>query len=168
MKKLLYLTAILAFVVSCKQTEKAISENTDETATTAETVSENEIGEKVNEASAISMAALSDLMGEKELAENVVVKGKVASVCKKKGCWMTIEKDNGETMRVTFKDYALFMPFDIPGKEVVVRGKAEKNITPADELKHYAEDAGKSKEEIAAITEGKADITFEADGVLIK
>ena len=34
--------------------------------------------------------------------------------------------------------------------------------------KHYAEDAGKSEEEIAAINEPEYDINFIADGVIIK
>jgi hypothetical protein len=34
-------------------------------------------------------------------------------------------------------------------------------------LKHYAEDAGKSEEEIAQITEPSYDLGFTADGVII-
>lgn len=34
------------------------------------------------------------------------VKGKVVEVCQEKGCWMKIEKDNGEKLMVKFKDYA--------------------------------------------------------------
>ena len=34
-------------------------------------------------------------------------------------------------------------------------------------LKHYAEDAGKSEEEIAQITEPSYDMGFTADGVII-
>jgi hypothetical protein len=35
-------------------------------------------------------------------------------------------------------------------------------------LKHYAEDAGKSADEIALITEPSYDVNFIADGVIIK
>jgi hypothetical protein len=35
------------------------------------------------------------------------------------------------------------------------------------ELQHYAEDAGKSKEEIAKINSPKTELTFVADGVLV-
>jgi hypothetical protein len=35
-------------------------------------------------------------------------------------------------------------------------------------LQHYAEDQGKSKEEVEAITSPKKEITFEASGALIK
>ena len=52
-----------------------------------------------------------------------------------------------------FKDYGFFMPTDAAGKEVIVDGKAFVNEVSVADLKHYAEDAGKSPEEIAKITE---------------
>ncbi len=116
----------------------------------------------------MSLAEVTQMLENQEVVEGVVVGGKVTAVCQKKGCWMTLEKPDGEEMRVTFKDYALFMPFDLAGKNVVIRGKAEKKVTPVDELRHYAEDAGKSAEEIAAITEDEIKMTFEADGVVIR
>ena len=61
---------------------------------------------------------------------------------------------------VKFKDYGFFMPKDISGKEVILNGKAYVNEVPVDEQRHYAEDAGKSEEEIAAITEPKKDLFF--------
>jgi hypothetical protein len=60
------------------------------------------------------------------------------------------------------------MPKDIAGKEVIVKGKAFVTEVPVEELQHYAEDAGKTPEEIAAITEPKKTFSFEADGVLLK
>ncbi len=95
------------------------------------------------------------------------VKGKVLEVCTKKGCWMKVENANGETTRVTFKDYGFFMPQNIVGKTVVLDGVSSLKTTEIAELKHYAEDAGKSKEEIAKIKSPKKEITFEAKGVLV-
>ncbi len=71
-------------------------------------------------------------------------------------------------MRVTFKDYGFFVPKDIAGKTVVVEGVAQKKTTPVSELRHYAEDAGKSKAEIAQITDPKNELAFVADGVIVK
>jgi hypothetical protein len=71
-------------------------------------------------------------------------------------------------MRVTFKDYGFFVPKDSKGKEVVIEGIAMRKVTPVDELRHYAEDAGKSPEEVAAITEPVQELAFEAVGVLLK
>jgi len=95
------------------------------------------------------------------------IKGKVLEVCTKKGCWMTLELPGEETMHVNFKDYAFFVPTDIEGREVIIEGIAFHNETPVKELQHYAEDAGKSREEIAAITEPKKELKFTATGVVI-
>lgn len=95
------------------------------------------------------------------------VKGKVVEVCQEKGCWMKIEKDNGEKLMVKFKDYAFFMPKNLVGKEVVIEGEANVKETTVKQLRHYAEDAGKSKEEIKKITEPKKEVIFMAAGVLV-
>lgn len=95
----------------------------------------------------------------------LTVQGTVNEVCQAKGCWMTIAGD--DEVMVKFKDYGFFMPKDISGQEVVMHGKAYYQTTPIDELRHYAEDAGKSAEEIAAITEPKRELHFLASGVLL-
>ena len=69
---------------------------------------------------------------------------------------------------VKFKDYGFFMPKNIAGKEVIIDGKAYVSELSVEEQRHYAEDAGKSEEEIAAITEPKRTYSFEANGVLLK
>ena len=99
---------------------------------------------------------------------NLKAKVKVLDVCQAKGCWMIVDLGNDETARVKFKEYAFFMPKDIKGQEVIINGKAFVNEMPVDELKHYAEDAGKSEEEIAAITTPERTFSFEADGVLLE
>ena len=59
------------------------------------------------------------------------------------------------------------MPKNIADKDVIVNGKAYVTEVSVDEQRHYAEDAGKTEEEIAAITEPKRTLSFEADGVLL-
>jgi hypothetical protein len=93
--------------------------------------------------------------------------GKVISVCQEKGCWMKVEKTSGETVMVKFKDYGFFMPKDIVGKEVVLEGEATVKETSVKQLKHYAQDAGKSKEEINKIKAPKKELIFVASGVLV-
>ncbi len=124
-------------------------------------------GEKITEKGAIEAAKLSAKMKNKKTLETKV-KGTVIEVCTKKGCWMTVDVGNNQKMRVTFKDYAFFVPKDCNGKEIVIEGVAQKETTDVASLKHYAEDAGKSKEEIAKITKPKEELTFEAKGVILK
>lgn len=124
-------------------------------------------GKKISEKGAIPAAQLASNLGNKAEAKTKV-EGTVESVCQMKGCWMKLKTADGQTMRVTFKDYGFFVPKDISGKTVVVEGVAKQTTTPVSELRHYAEDAGKSKEEIAKITEPEKAITFVADGVIVK
>jgi len=95
------------------------------------------------------------------------VKGKVTEVCQEKGCWMKLDKGNGETVMVKFKDYGFFMPKDIVGKEVVLEGEAVVKEVSVKQQQHYAKDAGKSEEEIKKITKAKKELQFIAKGVLV-
>jgi len=104
---------------------------------------------------------------EKSKEVNATFKAIVNEVCQTKGCWMTLSVKNQPEMMVQFQDYGFFMPKGISGKEVLVQGKAFKEITPVDELRHMAEDAGKSKEDIAAITKPKEELKVLATGVLL-
>jgi len=95
------------------------------------------------------------------------VKGKVVEVCKAMGCWAKLEKTDGSTVMIKVKDHEFAMPLDIVGKTVVADGVAEVNETSVSMLKHYAEDAGKSKEEIRKITEPKKEVTMTIKGVKV-
>lgn len=122
-------------------------------------------GEKISPKNAIS---IDQLKSDSEKNSNVKVYGEVESVCEVKGCWMKLKLTDGSTMRVTFKDYGFFVPKDIAGKKVIIEGDAKVRETSVEELKHYAEDAGKSKAEIAKITVPKTELTFVANGVLLE
>lgn len=98
----------------------------------------------------------------------VKCKGNIASVCKVKGCWMTMPLDESREMTVKFKDYSFFVPRNSSGKDAVVEGWAYKEIVSVDELRHLAEDNGASEEEVEEITEPEERITFMADGVIIE
>lgn len=118
------------------------------------------------------LVALNAKKNYKNMALNDTVdmlfKAKVTDVCKSKGCWMKLDLENGEHVMVKFKDYGFFVPKDIENKEVIVNGKAFVNEVSVEEQRHYAEDAGKSDAEIAAIVDPKRTYSFLADGVLIR
>lgn len=104
-------------------------------------------------------------MGDKKYEGQV--QGKVVEVCKAMGCWAKIEKADGSTIMLKVKDHEFAMPADIVGKIVVAEGVAEIKETSVSMLKHYAEDAGKSKEEIEKIKEPKKEITMNIKGVKV-
>ena len=101
-------------------------------------------------------------------SSKVKIEGEILSSCPMKGCWMriSVEKD---TVLVRFKDYGFFVPKSgIEGKSTIINGSLSVDTLSIAQLQHYAEDAGKSKKEIALITKPEVTISFLADGVLIK
>ena len=127
----------------------------------------NSYGEVISEDGALTLAVLDGKLDGVDSVE-VKLKATIDKTCEKKGCWMTVTDDEGNEVRVTFKDYGFFVPTEgAEGKEVIISGYAHRKITELDMLKHFAEDAGKSQEEIDAITEPKVEITFVANGVII-
>lgn len=98
----------------------------------------------------------------------VQFKSKIKEVCKKKGCWMSMDLANEKESFVRFKDYGFFVPLNADNSNAIVTGRAYLDVITVDELKHYAKDGGKSEEEIAKITEPKITYAFQADGVLIE
>ena len=95
------------------------------------------------------------------------VKGKVVEVCKAMGCWAKLQKEDGSTVMIKVKDHEFAMPLDIVGKIVVAEGSAELKETSVNMLKHYAEDAGKSKEEVDKIKESKKEMIMTIKGVKV-
>ena len=110
-----------------------------------------------------------ELMNELSDADSVhaTIAATVEEVCQMKGCWMNVSGDN-HSLFVKFKDYGFFVPKDIAGQEVIMEGTAYRQLTSVEDLKHYAKDAGKSQEEIDLISAPKEEVTFVANGVLIK
>lgn len=98
---------------------------------------------------------------------SVKFKTTINEICQNKGCWMTLDLGNKEQAFVKFKDYGFFVPMNAQKREVVVEGKAFIEETPVAELKHYAEDEGKSKAAIDSIVAPKIGYKFLAHGVLI-
>ena len=96
-----------------------------------------------------------------------VVKGTVKEVCKREGCWLRLDDGTENGIMIRMKDHEFTVPKDIDGKTVYVFGTAKKTTTSVKLLKHYAEDAGKTKEEIDAIIAPKTEITMDAAGVKV-
>ncbi len=97
----------------------------------------------------------------------VQLQGTIAEVCQAKGCWMNVNLQDDAQVFVRFKDYGFFVPTNSSGKSVVMNGIAFIEEMSVDEQRHYAEDKGATKDEIAKITTPKRTLRFEADGVQI-
>jgi hypothetical protein len=122
-------------------------------------------GKKTTAKGAITANEVASALKGTEPAE-IKVTGKVKEVCKAEGCWLKMETATGDMM-IRMKDHSFFVPVSMQGKTIVVEGTASLKETSVEMLKHYAEDGGKSKEEIAAIKEPKKEITMQAKGILV-
>lgn len=165
MKIFLSLIAVLTLLVSCKDQAKT---NTAE-ATESPEIAYASFGDKIEAEGAITATEMAERYKSLNVGDTMTTKvsAKINEVCQMKGCWMKLDLGNDEDVMVRFKDYGFFMPLNAEG-EVIVNGKAYVTETSVDELRHYAEDAGKTAEEIAAITQAEKTYAFEADGVLLK
>jgi hypothetical protein len=169
---------LLFFVfLSCKN-EKQDENSTENTTTQEEANLKNDdinaeqsfFGEEFDQSEPVMASAAFEKYQNMKPGDTVVTTftSSVNSVCEKKGCWMRLKLTDEEESLVTFKDYGFFVPKDIQGQDAVVHGKLFVKETSVEELKHFAEDAGKSDEEIASITKPKLVYAFEADGVYLK
>jgi len=160
MKNVLFACICVFLLNSCKQKAEA---QTDETVYKS-------FGKEIISDDAIEASSMASHYKTMQVSDSINAKmtAKVTSVCQAKGCWMRLDLEDGNDVMVKFKDYGFFMPKDIAGKNVIVNGKAFIEEVSVDEQRHYAEDAGKTTEEIASITKPKRTLSFEADGVLIQ
>ncbi|GAB2942574.1 DUF4920 domain-containing protein [Hymenobacter coalescens] len=169
-RTLLALTAAVALLGACQQQTTpdtaASGKASTETAAAAKPDGQT-YGAAVTEEGAQPMSALPTVLGTQDSAQVKLV-GQITDVCQAKGCWMKMQTADGKEMRVSFKDYAFFVPKDVKGRTVVVDGWVRREEVPVADLQHYAKDAGKSDKEVAAITKPEQQVNFLADGVLIK
>lgn len=160
MKLLAYLM-VFTFIFSCSEQKNEDVKMIDEYAS---------FGKEITADGAISQEEMLAKFNELQVGDTATIKfaSKVNSVCQAKGCWMKLALDPETETMVKFKDYDFFVPKDIAESDAIVEGKAYKEEMTVEDQQHYAKDAGKSEEEIAAITETKMVYNFEAEGVLIK
>lgn len=169
MKKsyLLLFTAVFALSVACNTETKDSEVESQDTESNVSAVIPGNYGADVSDKEIISTAEMISLV-ENEGEFTGKISGEIKEVCTKKGCWLTMDLPNGESMRVTFKDYGFFVPTTSSGYPVILEGVAILTETDVETLRHYAEDGGMSAQEVAEITEPKREITFEAVGAMIK
>lgn len=158
LRKFFFFALLASFFMACGSEPPAD--------TTQQTGQPQTFGEAITADGAVSLA---DVAAQLQSADSlqVKVKGTVESVCQVKGCWMNLSDEQANNVFVQFKDYGFFMPKDIAGREVIMDGYAFREVTSVEDLQHFAEDEGKSKEEIAAITEPKEELKFMANGVIL-
>ena len=87
---------------------------------------------------------VSRVLADADEGATVRVEGKAETVCRNKGCWVTI-RDGASSVHVTFEDYSFFVPKDCAGKKIAVEGKVKvKAPDPADVAHLKGEGAGEA------------------------
>lgn len=162
MKKIIVIAAMSVVLISCNQ--KVAS-----TVKSEAKVTYASFGDKITAENSISKEEMLTKYKALKAGDTINVKlaTKINEICQNKGCWMTLDLGKDEKAFVKFKGYSFFVPMNAQKRESVVEGKAFVEETSVAELKHYAEDEGKSTEEIAKITAPKTEYKFLAHGVLI-
>ena len=158
MKNILFIIGLGA-LVACNNPSKENKETF--------TVVEEFYGEKIDNNNIVEYSTVKEGV-EKNGTLTAKIQGEILSTCAKKGCWMEL-KAGDDTLMVRFKDYGFFVPKEgAEGKTAIINGEAFFDTLGVELLQHYAEDAGKSSEEILSITEPEYVFVFTADGVIIQ
>jgi hypothetical protein len=75
------------------------------------------------------------------LGAPVRIEARISQVCQKKGCFM-IATSGEHAVRISFKDYAFFVPTDTGGKTVTLTGTVIERTISDEQAAHFREDAG--------------------------
>lgn len=112
------------------------------------------------------MTNLKDLVNNPGKYKNrdVLIEGVVENVCQTKGCWMEIKQGKNK-LRVEFKDYGFFVPYDSKGKKVKLQGKVERREVSEETYKHWMEEAGEPRSKIESVRGKQKVLIFTASGV---
>lgn len=103
-----------------------------------------EFGAKLSSRPATSLADV--LARPEQFADRpVLVEGHVKRACSRKGCWMEVATSSdtkAPSCRVTFEDYAFFVPTDSAGKNARVEGKVVVTHVKASHVEHLESEGG--------------------------
>jgi Domain of unknown function (DUF4920) len=159
----LSLTALLFTACTDKTSKTAAYDKMTENRNSA-----SAFGSTFKPKSALTVDQLTQKMSATDKMSDVVVKGQVLEVCQTKGCWMTLKNEaTGSELFVKFKDYGFFVPKDMGGKQVAMKGEAFYLVTSVEDLKQELKEAGKPQSEIDAVTKPHSELRFLASGVQI-
>jgi hypothetical protein len=98
------------------------------------------------------------------MGKTIQVKGRVADVCQKMGCWMVLTPTSGEgMMRVMMQDHAFSVARNSTGVECIVEGIVSRKSNDPQLLAHLKSEAGDATK---VPEEGKSHVySFAATGV---
>jgi len=89
--------------------------------------------------------SLTELIAQKQdyLGKEVRVSATITQVCQAKGCFFIAMQD-GKWARITFRDYAFFVPTNTANSRVLVEGIFSEVELSSTQVQHYQTDLGSS------------------------
>ena len=105
--------------------------------------------------------------------ERVRVRGVITEVCKTSGCWMRV----GESAEAEQAMFVMFtcdaegnrlIPLEAAGQVGEVEGMVSVETTSVEDARHFAEDAGATDAEIAAITEPRTEVRLAGPSARVR
>ena len=113
-----------------------------------------------------SELSLADLIGQKHsyLGKEVRVSATIAQVCQAKGCFF-IATEGENWARITFRDYAFFVPTNAANSRVIIEGVFSEIHLSKAEADHYRSDLGSSS--LATEDGSSLEYSIVASAVLI-
>lgn len=142
-----------------------------ENAKAAAATSESDVvvrGAKLSGAQTVALAELMKNPAQYAGKTVAISDATVRRACEKKGCWMELasaQADKGPGVRVTFKDYAFFVPLDSAGRKAKVEGTVKLASLSEETAKHYESEGAT----VPRGADGKpSEIQLEATGVELR
>lgn len=114
----------------------------------------------------VTPISIDQALQKENLGKTIRMTAYVVKVCQKKGCWMIVQSAKNSA-RITFKDYAFFVPKNCIGKKVIVEGIMTETVISEADARHYAEDDGMTKAAIEKIKGEQKEYSFVATSVII-
>jgi hypothetical protein len=81
------------------------------------------------------------------LGQEIRVDGTITGVCKKRGCWMQVTDDNGNSVRIKVEDGVIVFPATSMGQTASAQGVFEGVPVAAQEQKHEGKEQEGDKHE---------------------
>jgi hypothetical protein len=165
-----FITLLAVGLYSCASEKKSSKKDSlDKKDTLAKLPSTGNFGANITTEGAKPFETVFEELKKNPKGVNTLLTGKISDVCQNKGCWMQVETaDKKQSLHITFKDYGFFVPKDASGKNAFFKGVAKYDTITVEDLKKMAKEEGKSEAEIKKITKPEINVSFVAEGVVIK
>lgn len=170
MKFQLLKLAIFLFILSSCDSHKDEIQH-ENTSITEESSKETKyialfFGEKFDTSGAVLPKEFKNTFSYKDSTE-IKVKAYVNKTCKKNGSWMVLNLEDGDEMRVSFKDYGFFVPKNADNYLAIVKGHIHLDSLAHKKMRQGSLESEPNQKNTDSTKQDKVKLGFEASGVML-